>query len=104
VLTPRGVAHIWTLLARELEQGGRLRVSDGTQQAETAVATATVEDGPELVVTGTFPAGEASFDWLRQVVIAPGGTELDVADDDLGRKAGGSAWGLTVRLRLKATS
>lgn len=103
MLTPRGVAHIWTVLARELVDGGLLRVTDGTddgQSAETRILRAEVVDGPMLEVEGNFPQGTANFDWRRQIVVVPTGTELDVAEEDLGRKAGGSDWNLVVRLKL----
>jgi hypothetical protein len=105
-LTPRGIAHIWTLLARELPEGGILRVSDGTgdnaQTAETPVVRAQVVDGPMLEVEGHFGSGEANFDWRQTTVIVPTGTELDVEPEDLGRKAAGSDWSLVVRLKLTA--
>lgn len=112
MLTPTGVAHIWTLIAAELEQGGQLRVASGTsddaQTAEAPVASASVErteiggghHAPLLVVTANFDSGQANFEWQVTTVILPSGTELDVAEEDLGRKAGGSDVSLTVKLHL----
>jgi hypothetical protein len=100
-LTPRGVGHIWTLLAAELQAGGLIRIGEGDTAAEAPVTSASVEQGPELVVTATFGADQAVGDWKRTAVVLPTGTELDVEEEDLGRKAGGSDWSLTVKLRLK---
>lgn len=80
-------------------QGGRLRVSDGSQQADAALNDGfpRVQDGV-VEVQATFGEQEANFEWRERTVLTAAGVALDVEADDHGRKAPGAVWTLTTTL------
>lgn len=95
-LTPEGAA-LTAATMRDVLADGQLEVSDGTQSARADVVGAEVIDG-ELLLTATFAERDANFEWSQRTVIARDGTRYDAESGDLGRKAPGSAWALTVKL------
>jgi hypothetical protein len=95
-LTPQGAA-LTAAAMRPLLDAGELEVSDGQQTARAAITSAEVVDG-ELRLSATFAEGDANFEWSQRAVITPDGTRFDVEPEDLGRKARGTAWDLTVAL------
>lgn len=106
MLTRDGQKWLADMMAERL-QGGAIFVSSGTETADTQVeAVEVVEikgDGDSafgVQCSGKFSATEANFEWARSGVKLADGTEVEAEDKDGGRKAVGSAWAITVVIKV----
>lgn len=99
MFTAEGVYLTLGLLAERLK-GGQLRVL-GPDEHNAAAAIETVEFNAEgVVVSATFPADFANFEWRAREVVTTDGTVIDRQEEDLGRKAPGAEWTLEAVIEL----
>jgi predicted NUDIX family NTP pyrophosphohydrolase len=106
VLTPEGIALLWSLAAGASEDripGWSIVVSDGQTDTAAAVAepvVAQTDGGAEVTLTASYGEGEANHEWARRQVVSGGGVVVDTEDVDMGRKAQGTVSGIEVTLEL----
>jgi hypothetical protein len=107
VVTPDGLEWLWSGLTTRLATA-TIRVSDGDQVAEAALSRSPeyvgvltgqpVEpEAPEETVTlvrisltAVFGPNEANFEWKQREIVVDGKV-IDLTEEDLGRKAQGTA-------------
>lgn len=103
MLTDEGIRWLAGLAAGTEQDpliGGSVRVTDGEQHASAPINEVLVTDfGFE--VTAVFPEEEGNFVWVASQIISQGGTVIDSATEDGGRKAQGSVWTLKSSIELR---
>lgn len=101
MFTPEGWEWLANWVAGEVRNGALLVVSDGAQSASAPIATVEVtqdQDSYVLTATASFAEGEANFEWKDRSIKLGDGTVIDSLREDLGRKAQGAEWDLTVQV------
>jgi hypothetical protein len=88
MMTPEGARWILALMAGALSNVSVV-VSDGESSATSAGQVRVEND--QVIVSATFGESEANFTW-RSTAIRVGGVDIDVATEDMGRKAPGAVW------------
>jgi hypothetical protein len=58
-------------------------------------------DGASLILSASFPAEEANFEWVAREVRTVKGVVVDRAEDDGGRKPVGAVWDIEVAIDLQ---
>jgi hypothetical protein len=109
VLTPEGLARIWSIVVGEEQdslKGGTVVVSDGHESAAAPIDEFPFVDTNDqgetvLTVSATFASDVANFAWLRVDVVTAGGV-IDRTEGFRGKKAPGSAWSIDADLVLVA--
>jgi hypothetical protein len=106
VLTPEGIALLWSLAAGASEDripGWSIVVSDGQNQTAAPVteqAITQTDGGAEVALTATFAEDQGNHEWSRRQVVSGDGVVVDSEDEDMGRKVSGTIWTESVVLEL----
>lgn len=87
MLTPDGKNLVWELLK---DRVAKVEVTDGGKQSMAVAPTSVVADGRGLVITATFKADQANFDWKVRRVIDNNNKVIDEETYDGGRKVAGA--------------
>lgn len=111
--TTEGFQRLFEIATGQSEDsfvGGRIVVTDGTQEASVVIdewpwATTVEEDGDtftRLSVSARFESDVANFVWAERRVVTKEGVIIDRVTKDFGRKAPGAEWTMQVDLDLRA--
>jgi hypothetical protein len=104
MLTAEGAQRIWEILAGQSDDtldGGAILVEGGGQEARSAIEELSIAHGV-LTATATFGEDFANFEWRHRELLTKQGVVLDAANEDMGRKASGHEWTITVEVELAA--
>lgn len=106
MLTPEGLAHIWSMLTGTSDDslaGGFIEVGAGTDTDRQPIrnfVVAQVDGATRLTVDAEFGEENGNFDWSQRSVLTKQGVVIDVESDDGGRKAVGSVWEIEIDIDL----
>lgn len=102
MFTPAGWKWLSRWVAGEVGNGGWIVVAGEGKSAAAAAREVAVEDRGDgsylLTCVATFTEDEANFTWEERLVKLPDGTVVDAVKEDLGRKARGAEWDITVKI------
>lgn len=102
MFTPEGWQWLAEWVGQEVGNGGWIVVAGGGKSGAAPITSATVSDNGDgtyvLTCVATFAEADANFEWEKRMVKLPDGKVIDALEEDLGRKAEGSEWQMTVKI------
>lgn len=101
MLTPEGATAILSMCIGDADEIKVIAVLGPNGEEAFRFADQRVE-GASLILSATFPADEANFEWVTREVRTVKGIVVDREADDGGRKPIGAVWDLEVALDLLA--
>lgn len=99
MLTPEGATAIWGMAIGDPDEIKVIAVLGPNGEEAYRFADQRV-DGVSLILTATFPADEANFEWVTREARTVKGVVVDRTADDGGRKPIGAIWDIEIALDL----
>lgn len=108
MFTPEGWEWLAKWVAEQVGNGGWIVVAGEGKSAAAPVRQVEVTDQHDgtyrLTAVAIFKEDDANFEWEKRLVKLPDQTVIDSLAEDMGRKAQGSEWEMTVNIDFPGDS